>query len=195
MTTMRPRGGEQLRQLGGNNEHSPCRAQRDPGRSVMISALEPMSTPAVGSSRMKMSGSVFNHLPMTTFCWFPPESVRLQPRARRVLIRRPSICRSAASLALADDTNSHEASRSRMEREVLDFDRVLEHEPLPQPILRNEREAVGDRIDRALDLDRRAPDADFTRSLWIDPERSTRQRATSAAEQGPRRRQPRRRRA
>src|SRR4029077_15728841 len=62
------------------------------------------------------------------------------------------------------------------------LDRVLEHEPLPQPILRNEREAVGDRIDRALDLDRRAVDADFTRSLWIDPEQHPGQRATTASE-------------
>ena len=63
------------------------------------------------------------------------------------------------------------------------LDRVFEHEPLPQPILRHEREAVRDRVDRALDLDRRALDADFTRSLWIDPEQHARQRATSAAEQ------------
>ena len=70
-----------------------------------------------------------------------------------------------------------------MEREVLDSTAVFEHEPLPQPILRNEREAVGDRVDRAVDLDRRALDADFTRSLWIDAEQHAGQRAASAAEQ------------
>ncbi|MCY1246025.1 hypothetical protein D9M72_592220 [compost metagenome] len=41
-----------------------------------ISLLVPMSTPAVGSSRIRMSGSVPSHLAMTTFCWLPPESSR-----------------------------------------------------------------------------------------------------------------------
>ena len=36
---------------------------------------------------------------------------------------------------------------------------------------------------RALDLDRRALDEDFARALWVDAEQHARQRATSAAEQ------------
>ena len=38
-------------------------------------ALEPMSMPLVGSSRMMTRGSVASHLPITTFCWLPPDSV------------------------------------------------------------------------------------------------------------------------
>ncbi len=29
--------------------------------------------PRVGSSKMKISPLVLNHLASTTFCWFPPE--------------------------------------------------------------------------------------------------------------------------
>ena len=31
--------------------------------------------PLVGSSRMMTFGRVASHLPITTFCWLPPESV------------------------------------------------------------------------------------------------------------------------
>ena len=37
-------------------------------------ALEPMSMPLVGSSRMMTRGLVASHLAITTFCWLPPES-------------------------------------------------------------------------------------------------------------------------
>ena len=37
-------------------------------------ALEPMSMPLVGSSRMMTLGLVASHLAITTFCWLPPES-------------------------------------------------------------------------------------------------------------------------
>jgi len=37
-------------------------------------ALEPMSMPLVGSSRMMTFGRVASHLPSTTFCWLPPDS-------------------------------------------------------------------------------------------------------------------------
>ena len=39
-----------------------------------ISAIAPTSTPRVGSSKMTMRGFCTSPLPITTFCWLPPES-------------------------------------------------------------------------------------------------------------------------
>ena len=38
------------------------------------SAFAPMSMPRLGSSMSRTFGSVSSALPITTFCWFPPES-------------------------------------------------------------------------------------------------------------------------
>ena len=38
------------------------------------SDLVPTSMPRVGSSTMRILGSVASHFARTTFCWFPPES-------------------------------------------------------------------------------------------------------------------------
>jgi hypothetical protein len=38
------------------------------------SALAPTSIPRLGSSIRSTLGFVISALPMTTFCWFPPES-------------------------------------------------------------------------------------------------------------------------
>jgi hypothetical protein len=35
--------------------------------------LAPMSIPRVGSSRIRISGSVNSHFDSTTFCWLPPD--------------------------------------------------------------------------------------------------------------------------
>ena len=43
--------------------------------------------PRVGSSKMKMSASLSTHLPMTTFCWLPPESCMVTSLTDGVLIR------------------------------------------------------------------------------------------------------------
>ena len=50
---------------------SPC-ATSSPMK-LWTADLEPTSMPLVGSSRMMTRGSVASHLPMTTFCWLPPD--------------------------------------------------------------------------------------------------------------------------
>ena len=50
----------------------PCCASRP--ISAWISDLAPTSMPRVGSSMIRMRGSVSSHLPSTTFCWLPPDS-------------------------------------------------------------------------------------------------------------------------
>ena len=42
--------------------------------SRWISAFAPTSMPRVGSSMMRMRGSVASHFDRPTFCWLPPES-------------------------------------------------------------------------------------------------------------------------
>ncbi len=56
----------------GVDDSHPCLARS--ASSLKTSALAPMSMPRLGSSRRRTSGSVASILPMTTFCWLPPES-------------------------------------------------------------------------------------------------------------------------
>ena len=64
--------------------------------SVTISDFEPMSMPAVGSSRISTSGSVASHLAMTTFWALPPDSVRTAAPRESVLMRSRLIAASAS---------------------------------------------------------------------------------------------------
>src|SRR5271166_472883 len=62
------------------------------------------------------------------------------------------------------------------------LDRMLEDEPLPQPVFRNESDAVRDRVFGALDLDRSALDPDLARPFRVDSEQHARKGAAPAAE-------------
>ncbi len=70
-----------------------------------------------------------------------------------------------------------------MDRDVFELDRMLENEPLAQPVLGHERHAFGDRVAGTGDLDRAPPDEDLARALAVDAEQDARQRAAAAAEQ------------
>ena len=76
-----------------------------------------------------------------------------------------------------------EASRSRIESEVFELDRMSEDEALPQSVFGHERDSLRDRVDGALDLDRSALDPDFPGALRVDPEQNASKRAAAAAEQ------------
>ena len=47
------------------------------------SALVPTSMPRVGSSMISRAGCLASHLPRTTFCWLPPDSVQTASRVHR----------------------------------------------------------------------------------------------------------------
>ena len=70
-----------------------------------------------------------------------------------------------------------------MDKEVFELDRMLENEPLAQPVFRHQRHAFGDRVAGVCDLDRRPPDEDLARALAVDAKQDARQRAAAAAEQ------------
>ena len=59
--------------------------------TLYTSILAPTSIPRVGSSKMKISASVLIHLPMTTFCWLPPDSCPTISSMEGVLMRRDSM--------------------------------------------------------------------------------------------------------
>ena len=152
--------------------------------SAMISAFEPMSTPPVGSSSTKMSGSALSHLPITTFCWLPPESVRTAASREAVLMRRPSICRSAASRRPGrrheqprGQTVENGQGRVRTRPNARESGPGAAGLPAPAPCPWRSR-----RSGLAI-CDRRAPDEDLALALAVDAEQDARQRAAAAAEQ------------
>ena len=64
---------------------------------LWISSFAPTSTPTVGSSKIKNSDSVTIALPITTFCWLPPERLPTSCFALGVLIDIAEIIRFACS--------------------------------------------------------------------------------------------------
>ena len=70
-----------------------------------------------------------------------------------------------------------------MDKDVFELDRMLENEPLAQPVFRHQRHAFGDRVAGACDLDWLPSDEDVARALAVDAKQDTRQRAAAAAEQ------------
>ena len=77
---------------------SPCAASSLISR--WISALAPTSMPRVGSSMISSRGLVASHLPSTTFCWLPPESLPTicsGPRARMPKRAMASVASASSS--------------------------------------------------------------------------------------------------
>ena len=109
-----------------------------------ISLLVPMSTPAVGSSKINTSGSVPSHLASTTFCWLPPESSRTGRLGWATLtvnrLIRSSDERSALGLARQDAVLHLLEQR---QQQVLPH-RVVQHQALLAAVLRDQRETGGD---------------------------------------------------
>jgi hypothetical protein len=53
--------------------------------------------PLVGSSKIIISESAVNHLPIATFCWLPPERLLTRCFVEGVLIERSLTCFWAAN--------------------------------------------------------------------------------------------------
>ncbi|MNY46558.1 hypothetical protein D3C86_1817470 [compost metagenome] len=90
-------------------------------------ALEPMSMPLVGSSRMITFGLVASHLAMTTFCWLPPESVPTS-------WSRDAARRSSLEVYSRASANSL-ASFRKPEREVRDKDGSVTFWKIGRPMI------------------------------------------------------------
>ena len=59
----------------------------------------PTSTPLVGSSMKRISGSAVSHLPKITFCWLPPESWKSFVSMEGALMRSWENCFFASSFS------------------------------------------------------------------------------------------------
>ena len=78
-----------------NKMPMPCAARRRMMRNT--SPLAPMSMPRLGSSINSTLGSVISALPMTTFCWLPPESDETGRAGSATLIDRSRTSRCTCS--------------------------------------------------------------------------------------------------
>ena len=89
-----------------------------------------------------MRGSVISHLAMTTFCWFPPESVETASERRADLdlkaLRSPT---STASASLPASMNGpNDSGLERSDGQIVG-DRHRQHQPFRLAVLGNERDA------------------------------------------------------
>ena len=73
--------------------------------SLNTSALAPMSMPRLGSSSRTTDGLVASILPMTTFCWLPPESEPIIAPPPSVLMWTSLIDRSISSCSRLREVN------------------------------------------------------------------------------------------
>ena len=118
-------------------------------------ALEPMSMPLVGSSRMMTRGLVASHLAMTTFCWLPPES------SADVLVERGGAQVEAARVLAGEAELLGEAQEAaargageRGQGDVLE-DRQAADRALAAAVLGDVDDAVRDRVGGARGSGRR----------------------------------------
>ena len=82
------------------------------------SAFAPTSIPRVGSSRRKILGRVFSHLPNITFCWLPPESFSTRCIAEGALMssrcRNPSAASSSRERWMRPSRERYRRSTGRV---------------------------------------------------------------------------------
>jgi len=78
------------------------------------SALAPTSMPRVGSSNKMTRGSVNSPLPITTFCWLPPESAETGTLGEETLIARSRIVPATALLSPARPMTPQRAKREML---------------------------------------------------------------------------------
>src|SRR6476469_1251868 len=78
--------------------------------SACTSTFAPMSMPRVGSSTISTTGSVASHLPSTTFCWLPPDSVATASVTRRRFTPSLSVHADATARSRDRRTRPHRAT-------------------------------------------------------------------------------------
>ncbi len=91
-----------------NTTASPAAARSQSRRNT--SALAPMSMPRLGSSSRITAGSVESILPMTTFCWLPPDSDPIAAPPPAVLMRTLRIASPTTARSRGRDSTSRRAS-------------------------------------------------------------------------------------
>ncbi len=142
--------------------------------------------PRVGSFSRMMRGAIISHLPITSFCWLPPDSdAGRHGRCRRCAPRAAARCASTASRSAARSTTPQcDSWLERREREVVAH-RHRQHQAFGLAVLGDQRHAdlraLG--VARAADVHRLAVDQQFAAAC-----RAARRTAPAAARAGPGRR-------
>ena len=88
-----------------------------------------------------MRASAASHLPSTTFCWLPPDSVPTRCRGEGVLMLSRAISSSASARRRWKLTSSDRDSRSSTGKVEVLGDGPPEHEAAFAPLFRHEPEA------------------------------------------------------
>ena len=117
--------------------------------SRWTSAFVPTSMPRVGSSTISSFGPVASHLPSTTFCWLPPDSVPTLSLSRWYFSCSRAAHSSASEFSslLRISPSARERAQARQRRVARD--REVHHEPLLAAVLGHEADAGAHRGERA----------------------------------------------
>ena len=109
--------------------------------SRCTSALVPTSMPRVGSSTISTFGPVASHLPSTTFCWLPPDSVpTLSCRRWNFSCSRAAHSSASEFSALLRISPARDERAQPRQRDVAG-DREVHHQALLAAVLGDEAEA------------------------------------------------------
>ena len=121
-----------------------------PARSATsrwIWALAPMSMPRVGSSRISSRGSVISQRARSTFCWLPPERLRMSSvRVGRPDVQRGDPLRDELVVRAPRQRPRPAAAGLQGEHDVVAHGEVAD-DALALAVLRAERDPRGDGVD------------------------------------------------
>ena len=142
---------QDLLELGGD-EHDGHAILREVGHEAWICALAPMSMPRVGSSRIRSSGSVMSQRASSTFCWLPPERLRISACGSAGRMSRASMY-FVTSVVLVGLRDRPQPAAGGLQREHhVVGDREVADDALGPAVLAGERDLVVDRLPRAAQL-------------------------------------------
>ena len=139
--------------------------------------------PLVGSSRMMTRGSVASHLPITTFCWLPPDSVPTSwLQAGGAEIEARGVCAGQVELPGEIEEAVARKAAERGQRDVLE-DRQRQDDALALALLRHIDDAARDRVGRRADDDGLAVELQRAARRLGDAEQRLHQLAAAGADE------------
>ena len=143
----------------------------------------PTSMPRVGSSTISTFGLVASHLPSTTFCWLPPDSVPTLSPSRWYLSCSRAAHSSASEFSAPLRISPVRASARRRVSDDVAGDREVHHEPLLAAVLGDEAEPGTHGGERAAAGELLAGDLDAARVGLVDAEDRARHLTAAGADE------------
>ena len=131
------------------------------------SAFAPMSMPRLGSSISSTFGAVSSALPITTFCWLPPDSDETGSAGSATLIDRSAhLALHLVGLAREPECGRYSGKLAEARHGQILGDGQDRHQPVALAVLGDQREAAGDA----------AADVALAHRLAVDEDAAGRQR-------------------